>query len=62
MNDDLQYIHVTGSTSSKKAFTHEQSTGFDQADQSWSQAMHCWIKFGDEWKIVARHSARFLPH
>ena len=31
-------------------------------DQSRSQAMHCWVKFDDGWKIVSRHSARFLPY
>ena len=39
---------------------HYWHTG--KADQSRSQAMHCWVKFGDQWKIVSRHSARFLPY
>jgi ketosteroid isomerase-like protein len=34
----------------------------DKPDQSRSQAMHCWVKFGDKWQIVSRHSARFLPY
>ena len=34
----------------------------DKPDQSRSQAMHCWVKFGDQWRIVSRHSARFLPY
>ena len=34
----------------------------DMPDQSRSQAMHCWVKFGDKWQIVSRHSARFLPY
>lgn len=34
----------------------------DKADQSRSQAMHCWVKIGDQWQIVSRHSARFLPY
>jgi ketosteroid isomerase-like protein len=34
----------------------------NEADQSRSQAMHCWVKFGDQWRIVSRHSARFLPY
>lgn len=90
MYDDLQYVHVTDFTSTKKMFMHELSTGFSEtdfkgttmrqfgntvialhnahywhtglADQSRSQAMHCWVKFGDQWKIVSRHSARFLPY
>lgn len=39
---------------------HYWHTGL--AGQSRSQAMHCWVKFGDQWKIVSRHSARFLPY
>jgi len=91
MNDDLQYVHVTDFTSTKKMFMHELSTGFTHtdfkgttlrqfgntvialhnahywhtglADQSRSQAMHCWVKFGEnDWRIVSRHSARFLPY
>lgn len=34
----------------------------DMPDQSRSQAMHCWVKIGDKWQIVSRHSARFLPY
>ncbi len=34
----------------------------DKPDQSRSQAMHCWVRFGDQWRIVSRHSARFLPY
>lgn len=34
----------------------------DLPDQSRSQAMHCWVKIGDKWQIVSRHSARFLPY
>lgn len=30
--------------------------------QSNSQAMHCWVRFGNEWKIVSRHATRFLPY
>lgn len=40
---------------------HYRHTG--QADQSRSQAMHCWVRFDDgKWRIVSRHSARFLPY
>ena len=34
----------------------------DKPDQSRSQAMHCWVKVGDQWQIASRHSARFLPY
>lgn len=34
----------------------------DKPDHSRSQAMHCWVKFSDQWRIVSRHSARFLPY
>lgn len=34
----------------------------DEPDQSRSQAMHTWVKQGDKWVLVARHSARFLPY
>lgn len=34
----------------------------DEPDQSRSQAMHAWVKDGDKWVIVARHSARFEPY
>lgn len=35
----------------------------NEPDQSRSQAMHAWAKGSDgKWKLVARHSARFLPY
>jgi hypothetical protein len=34
----------------------------NEPDQSRSQAMHTWVKIGDSWQIVARHSARFEPY
>jgi hypothetical protein len=34
----------------------------NEDDQSRSQAMHTWVKQGDKWVLVARHSARFLPY
>jgi hypothetical protein len=39
---------------------HYRHTG--KPDQSRSQAMHCWVKAGDRWVLVSRHSARFLPY
>lgn len=33
----------------------------DEPDQSRSQAMHAWVKQGERWVLVARHSARFEP-
>ncbi len=39
---------------------HDRHTG--KPDQSRSQAMHCWVKAGERWVLVARHSARFLPY
>jgi len=33
----------------------------NEPDQSRSQAMHAWVKQGDKWVLVARHSARFEP-
>lgn len=34
----------------------------NEPDQSRSQAMHAWVKQGDQWMLVARHSARFEPY
>jgi len=34
----------------------------NEPDQSRSQAMHAWVKQGDKWVLVARHSARFEPY
>lgn len=49
-----------GSTVIALHYAHYWHTGL--ADQSRSQAMRCWVKFGDQWKILTRHSARFLPY
>lgn len=34
----------------------------DGPTQSNSQAMHCWVKTDDDWRLVARHATRFLPY
>ncbi len=40
---------------------HYRHTGWH--DQSRSQCMHCWVKFDDDkWRMVSRHSTRFLPY
>jgi hypothetical protein len=38
---------------------HFRHTGL--ADQSRSMAMHAWVKIGNNWVMVARHSTRFEP-
>ncbi len=62
--DETDFVDTTlrqyGNTVIALHNAHYKHTG--KPDQSRSQAMHCWVKFGDEWKIVSRHSARFLPY
>jgi len=31
-------------------------------NQSNSQAMHCWVNFDGNWRLVSRHATRFLPY